>query len=413
MACPNERYILYKKSYSTQKRSGNGGGSFAYKHKPQRSGGNRRGGAYIDPKRFINKPKPRAEEVAYVPEHTFADFPFHDGLKKNITAAGYVNPTAIQDQAIKHVLSGKDVIGLANTGTGKTAAFVLPTIQRLLDMPKGTTALIVAPTRELAQQIDQEFKIFSRGSGFLSVVCVGGMNIVPQIRTFKQNPEVIIGTPGRLKDLFERGVLKLNKTHIVVLDEADQMLDMGFIGDIEFLIDQLPTERQGLCFSATMTPAISSLIHRLLKEPETISVVSPVTSEHIAQDIIRSTKDERVAMLAEMLADPKFEKVLVFGETKWGVQKLADHLNSIGHKSEAIHGNKSQPQRQRALDAFKRDRVKVLVATDVAARGLDIPDVSHVINYDQPNSYADYVHRIGRTGRAGKTGQAYTFVSHY
>lgn len=328
-------------------------------------------------------------------------------------ATGYTHPTAIQDQAIKHVLAGKDVIGLANTGTGKTAAFVLPMIQRLLDMPKGTTALIVAPTRELAQQIDQEFKIFSRGSGFLSVVCVGGMNIVPQIRTFKQNPEVIIGTPGRLKDLFDRGVLSLAKTHIVVLDEADQMLDMGFIGDIEFLIDKLPEERQGLCFSATMTPAISSLIHRLLKDPETISVVSPVTSEHIAQDIIRATKDERVAMLAEMLADPKFEKVLVFGETKWGVQKLADHLNSIGHKSEAIHGNKSQPQRQRALDAFKRDRVKVLVATDVAARGLDIPDVSHVINYDQPNSYADYVHRIGRTGRAGKTGQAFTFVSHY
>lgn len=404
--------ILYKKSYSTQ-RGGSRGGSFAYKHKPQRSGGNRRGGAYIDPARFINKPKPRAEEVAYVPEHTFADFPFHEGLHKNITAAGYVHPTAIQDQAIKHVLSGKDVIGLANTGTGKTAAFVLPMIQRLLDMPKGTTALIVAPTRELAQQIDQEFKIFSRGSGFLSVVCVGGMNIVPQIRTFKQNPEVIIGTPGRLKDLYERGVLSLAKTHIVVLDEADQMLDMGFINDIEFLIDKLPEQRQGLCFSATMTPAISSLIHRLLKDPETISVVSPVTSEHIAQDIIRSTKDERLAMLAEMLNNPSFEKVLVFGETKWGVQKLADHLNSIGHKSEAIHGNKSQPQRQRALDAFKRDRVKVLVATDVAARGLDIPNVSHVINYDQPNSYADYVHRIGRTGRAGKTGQAFTFISHY
>lgn len=403
---------MYKQSYSTQ-RGGSRGGSFAYKHKPQRSGGNRRGGAYIDPKRFINEPKPRAEQPAYEAKHKFADFPFHQGIQKNITAAGYVTPTAIQDQAITHVLAGKDVIGLANTGTGKTAAFVLPMIQRLEEMPNDTTALIVAPTRELAQQIDTEFKAFSRGSGYLSVVCVGGMSIVPQIRTFRQNPKVIIGTPGRLKDLVERGVLLLNKTRIVVLDEADQMLDMGFINDIEFLIDLLPAERQGLCFSATMTPGISSLIHRLLKDPETISVVSPVTSEHIAQDIIRATKAEKLDMLGEMLQSPNFEKVLVFGETKWGVQKLADHLNSIGHKAEAIHGNKSQPQRQRALDAFKRDRVKVLVATDVAARGLDIPDVSHVINYDQPNSYADYVHRIGRTGRAGKTGQAFTFISPY
>ena len=207
--------------------------------------------------------------------------------------------------------------------------------------------------------------------------------------------------------------MSLAKSQIVILDEADQMLDMGFVNDIEFLIDLLPEERQALCFSATMTPGISSIIHKLLKDPETVSVVSPVTSEHIAQDVIRTTKDQKINMLGEMLADPAFEKVLVFGETKWGVQKLADHLNDIGHKAEAIHGNKSQPQRQRALNAFKRDNVKVLVATDVAARGLDIPNVSHVINFDQPNSYADYVHRIGRTGRAGKTGQAYTFIAHY
>lgn len=400
---------LYNNTYSNYGRKS--GGRSSYKSKPSKRG-NRRG-AYIDPSKFVNKPKPRTEQPIYTATHTFADFPFHSGLMRNIQAAGYITPTAIQDQAITHVLSGKDVIGLANTGTGKTAAFVLPMIQRLLDLPKGSTALIVAPTRELAQQIDEEFKIFSKGSGFLSVLCVGGMNIVPQIKTFRNKPEVIIGTPGRLKDLIERGVLSLAKTQIVVLDEADQMLDMGFISDIEFLIDLLPEERQGLCFSATMTPAINNLIHRLLKEPETISVVSPVTSEHIAQDIIRTTKSEKLDMLTEMLSDPHFEKVLVFGETKWGVQKLADHLNSVGHKAEAIHGNKSQPQRQRALNSFKRDYVKVLVATDVAARGLDIPNVSHVINFDQPNNYADYVHRIGRTGRAGKTGQAYTFIANY
>ena len=402
---------MYKNSYSSQRRSGNGGGSFAYKHKPQRSGGNRRGGAYIDPNRFINKPKPRAEEVKYVAEHAFADFPFHEGLQKNIMATGYTHPTAIQDQAIKHVLAGKDVIGLANTGTGKTAAFVLPMIQRLLDMPKGTTALIVAPTRELAQQIDQEFKIFSRGSGFLSVVCVGGMNIVPQIRTFKQNPEVIIGTPGRLKDLFDRGVLSLAKTHIVVLDEADQMLDMGFIADIRFIVGEMPAARQSLCFSATITPAIETLIHDFLRDPVTISVRTRETSDHVEQDVIRAnTKDEKFAVLKEMLDQPEFEKVLVFGETKHGVQRLADDLTRSGHNSEAIHGNKTQPQRQRALKSFKDNRAKVLVATDVAARGLDIPNVSHVINFDQPNTYQDYVHRIGRTGRAGKKGKALTFI---
>ncbi|MCX6729582.1 MAG: DEAD/DEAH box helicase [Candidatus Saccharibacteria bacterium] len=410
MACQQTKgTFLYNNTYSSYGR--NKGGRTSYKSKPS-SRGNRRG-AYIDPSKFINIPKPRTEQPVYVAKNAFADFPFHDGLKKNIEKAGYVTPTAIQDQAITHVLSGKDVIGLANTGTGKTAAFVLPTIQRLLEMPRGTTALIVAPTRELAQQIDDEFKIFSRGAGFLSVLCVGGMNIVPQIRTLRDKPEVIIGTPGRLKDLVERGVLSLAKTHIVILDEADQMLDMGFIGDIEFLIDLLPQERQGLCFSATMSPAISNLIHKLLKDPETISVVSPVTSEHIAQDVIKTTKDQKLNKLGEMLEDPNFEKVLVFGETKWGVQKLADHLNDLGHKAEAIHGNKSQPQRQRALNAFKQDRVKVLVATDVAARGLDIPNVSHVINFDQPNTYSDYVHRIGRTGRAGNTGQAYTFIANY
>lgn len=412
---------MQKRSFNSRGHAGRGnrsgqGGSYAYKHKPAGRGnqrGNRRAPGYIDPARFINEPKPRAEQPEYVAEHTFADFSFHPGLLKNVLAAGFTTPTAIQDQAIKHVLAGKDVIGLANTGTGKTAAFVLPTIQRLEGMPEGTTALIVTPTRELAQQIDEQFKLLSRGSGYRSVVCVGGMNIMNQIRTLKQRPQVVIGTPGRLKDLIERRELSLSRTHIVVLDEADQMLDMGFIKDIEFLIDLLPAERQGLCFSATMTPDIKNLIHRLLKDPETISVVSPVTSEHIAQDVIRATKAERLAMLGEMLANPAFEKVLVFGETKWGVQKLSDHLNDIGHKSEAIHGNKSQPQRQRALNAFKRNQVKILVATDVAARGLDIPNVSHVINYDQPATYADYVHRIGRTGRAGKTGQAYTFISPY
>lgn len=399
------------KSYSARPNRGgqryNVSRAYTNKRRPKRSG------TYIDPSKFINKATTPAEEVVYESTHKFTDFAFSDAIKRNIIAAGFETPSAIQDQSIPITLEGKDVIGLANTGTGKTAAFVLPMLERIKDMKgQSTQVLIMAPTRELATQIDDEFRKFARGLGLYSVVCVGGMSIGNQIRALSRRPQVVIGTPGRLKDLVNRHVLKLKDVKILVLDEADQMLDMGFIADIKFLVNELPEKRQSLCFSATMTPAIRELVDNMLTNPETVSVRTRETSEHVEQDIIRATsKEEKFNKLMELLEQEDFDKVLIFGETKYGVQRLSDNLSKHGIKSGAIHGNKTQPQRQRTLNSFKRDEIRVLVATDVAARGLDIPNVSHVINFDQPNNYQDYVHRIGRTGRAGKRGTALTFVS--
>ncbi len=232
------------------------------------------------------------------------------------------------------------------------------------------------------------------------------------MQNLRRRPQVVIGTPGRLKDLYNQHALRLERTSILVLDEADRMLDMGFIRDIRFLIDKLPRQKQTMCYSATMPAEIKTLVDDIVTDPVTVSVVKKATSDHVHQDVIKaSSKDEKVQLLISMLGKEQFDKVLVFGATKYGVQRLSDNLERRNIKSSAIHGNKSQPQRQRALKAFKDGRVQVLVATDVAARGLDIPLVSHVINFDQPTTYEDYVHRIGRTGRAGNMGHALTFVS--
>jgi len=378
------------------------------------SGNNRKPagqGRYIDPNRFINQAVAVADEVVFEAVHTFSDFGFTEALKQTIAERNYITPTPIQDATIKPALAGRDVIGLANTGTGKTAAFVLPIIHRLTTDAVGRTALIIAPTRELAVQIDEEFRAFARGLRLYSTLCVGGANLNRQISQLNRGSQVVIGTPGRLKDLYNQHALKLDKVGVLVLDEADRMLDMGFIADIRFLLAQLPTERQSLCFSATMPPDISRLLKEMLQDPVTVSVQTSQTSDHVEQDIIKvGSKDEKIKVLDELLRKPDFDKVLIFGQTKWGVQRLAEQLVKQGFKAEAIHGNKSQPQRQRALQAFKDGRVSILVATDVAARGLDIPMVSHVINFDQPTTYEDYIHRIGRTGRAGQRGSALTFV---
>jgi len=374
--------------------------------------GNRGRGAYIDPAKFINKAVAQVDRVEFVPVHNFSDFGFVNELQANIAKKGLEHPTAIQDGAIKPVIEGRDLIGLANTGTGKTAAFVLPIIQRLKTTNGQGAVLIMAPTRELAVQIDEQFRIFAANMKLYSALCVGGVNIQKQIRDLRRRPQVIIGTPGRLKDLMRQRVLKLQFVTTLVLDEADRMLDMGFLPDIKDILAELPQERQSLCFSATITPQIQALLDSMLKDPVTVSVRTRETSEHIEQDVVKATsKDEKVRILNELLNDEEFEKVLVFGETKFGVQKLADSLTKAGLPAEAIHGNKSQPQRQRALRNFRDGKVGILVATDVAARGLDIPNVTHVINFDQPNNYEDYVHRIGRTGRAGQKGKALTFIA--
>lgn len=388
---------------------------------PRKSGGfngGRRGNKsrgpvkkYIDPSKFINKAVEKAEEVAYEPTHKFKDFPFGAELHYNIAQKGYELPSAIQDQAIPHILDGKDVIGLANTGTGKTAAFLLPIIERLRGISVRPAVLIIAPTRELAQQINDQFRDFSKGMDLYSTLIVGGVNIDRQIRDIKRRPHVIIGTPGRLKDLMERRVLNLKNMTTLVLDEADRMLDMGFLPDIRRIVDAMPEDRQTLFFSATITPEITALTRDFLNEPITVSVRTTETSDHVEQNVVEyRDKAQKIDLLVDMLEGQGYDKVLIFGETKFGVQRLSDHLDNSGIPSVAIHGNKNQSQRQRALKQFKDARVKVMVATDVAARGLDIPNVTHVINFDTPQTYEDYVHRIGRTGRGGARGQAHTFI---
>lgn len=365
---------------------------------------------YIHPSKFINKAKDY-EAVTYEATHKFTDFPFGAELQYNIAEKGYTTPSAIQDQAIPHIVEGKDVIGLANTGTGKTAAFLLPIIERQSGIMLRPSVLIIAPTRELAQQIDEQFRSFSKGMGLFSTLVVGGMNIDRQIRDLKKRPHVVIGTPGRMKDLIERRLLQLKNMTTLVLDEADRMLDMGFLPDIRRIVGAMPAERQTLFFSATITPEIEALVKDFLNDPVTVSVRTGETSDHVEQGVVETNgKEHKIETLVNMLSDDAYEKVLVFGETKYGVQRLSDHLDKTGIPSVAIHGNKNQAQRTKALKLFKDEKVRVLVATDVAARGLDIPNVTHVINFDTPQTYEDYVHRIGRTGRGGARGTAHTFI---
>ena len=367
----------------------------------------------IERSRFIQKAAPIAEAVVVPPAHQFSDFGFAEKLQENLSAKGYVTPTPIQDQSMKPLMEGKDVIGLASTGTGKSAAFLLPILHQQLDNKVANGALIITPTRELAHQVSDEFRSFARGLGLFSVVCVGGENIHRQKQELRRGVQVVIGTPGRLKDLIQQGELKLQQVKTLVLDEADHMLDMGFLPDVRFIMNVLPENRQVVCFSATMTKDVSRLLQGIQDNAVQISTTPVVTSEHIDQDIIAAnTKEEKIGHLLELLENAEYKKVLVFGQTKHGVQRLADTLEKSGHKTQAIHGNKTQSQRQRALKAFKDSDHAVLVATDVAARGLDIPNVHLVVNFDQPQTYDTYVHRIGRTGRAGKGGSARTFVPH-
>lgn len=360
---------------------------------------------------LINKAQPQEEAIAYVPEHAFAELPINPELKENILAKGYVHPTPIQDQSIPHILTGADVVGLANTGTGKTAAFLIPLINKVL-LDRTERVLVMVPTRELAIQIEQEFYGFARRLSINSVVCVGGAGIDPQIRILRRAPSFVIGTPGRLKDLMDRGELSLSKFGTVVLDEADRMLDMGFIDDMRQILGTMRKERHTLFFSATLSRDIEKLIGDFLKDPVRISVKTRDTAATIDQDVVRVPHAARFDRLVELLKDHKeFDKVLVFGRTKHGVERLANDLSRAGVPSESIHGDKTHGRRQKALGLFKQNHVRVLVATDVAARGLDISGVSHVINYDLPASYEDYTHRIGRTGRAGRTGKALTFIA--
>lgn len=364
----------------------------------------------VDPSKFINKATP-VEQTVYTPQYDFAGFNFDPRLLKLIHKKGYKTPSAIQDQSILPIMEGADLVGLANTGTGKTAAFMLPIINRLLQ-DKTANALVIVPTRELAAQINQEFRSFTAGLPLHSVVCVGGINIRPQLAGLKRGAHVIIATPGRLKDLIMNHNILIDHCSTIVLDEVDRMLDMGFVREIKFIISKLPRSYQSLCFSATMTSEIDQIISEITNKPVKVVIKSRPTSDSVDQDVLYvSSEDGKMAQLLPILNSCDNQKTIIFGETKYRVQRLNDRLTKQKVKSVAIHGNKTQSQRQKALDAFKNDRVDVLVATDIAARGLDIPTVTHVINYDTPRTYEDYIHRIGRTGRAGQAGSALTFVT--
>lgn len=365
----------------------------------------------LDPNLFIK----RANGVSVPIEQNasgvqFSEYNIVAKLKYNIANHEYSVSTAIQENAIPQILAGHDVIGIANTGTGKTAAFLISLINKSY-LDRNQRVLIVVPTRELAVQIGEEFQIFAKGMDLEAVTTVGGVNIRRQTHALRHRPHFVIGTPGRLKDLIDRRELNLMLFQNVVLDEVDRMVDIGFIKDIKYLISLLPKNRQSLFFSATVNGKTQEILRSFVTNPITVSVKQQDTAENIEQDVVQVHGNRhKTDVLHDLLIQPGFDKVLIFGRTKWGMEKLMRTLVERGFKAGAIHGNKSQNQRQQALENFKNGELQILIATDVASRGLDIEDVTHVINYDAPASYDDYIHRIGRTGRAGKRGIALTFV---
>lgn len=359
--------------------------------------------------RYIQKAVAPKVEEPYTPANAFHDFALSKELQGCIGSCGFSSPTPIQDQIITPILEGRDVVGLANTGTGKTGAFLIPLIEKTL-ADRTMQTLILAPTRELALQIEKELRLLSKGLRIFSVTCVGGVNIGGQLRALRQFNHFVIGTPGRVQDLIDRKALNLRGVRAVVLDEADRMLDMGFIGPIRSILKETPRERQTLFFSATMSREVEGLIHEFLKNPQTISVKKQDVAHSIEQDVVRYGSRDKFDVLVELLARSEFPRVLVFGRTKHGVERLAKNLVKRGIRASSIHGNKSHGQRQRALQDFKDGHITALIATDVAARGIHVDRISHVINYDLPQSHEDYIHRIGRTGRGAERGKALTFV---
>ena len=343
---------------------------------------------------------------------TFTEFNFNPKVAAGVSAAGYVSPTPIQAKAIPTVLDGRDVMGLAQTGTGKTAAFALPILHRLMKGRRGyVRALVVAPTRELAEQIHTAINSLGQATGLRSVTVYGGVNIKPQIARIKQGAEIVVACPGRLLDHLQQKTIDLSRLEVLVLDEADQMLDMGFLPDIRRLLKHLPKERQTLLFSATMPKEIRSLAKEVLRDPETVQVdiVAPaVTVSHALYPVDEARKTD---LLFNLLKHTDTGSVLIFTRTKHRAKRLGEKLVKLGYKAASLQGNLSQNRRQAALDGFRDGSHQILVATDIAARGIDVSQVSHVINFDMPNTPEADIHRIGRTGRAARSGDAFTLVT--
>lgn len=346
---------------------------------------------------------------------TFAELKLIEPLKLALSEAGYTHPTPIQAQAIPSLLEGKDLLGCAQTGTGKTAAFALPILHRLVEsnkkaLPKHTRVLVLTPTRELAIQVNESFLTYGKNLRLKYAVVYGGVGQTPQVKALSQGVDVLVATPGRLMDLIEQGFIKLTGLEVFVLDEADRMLDMGFIHDIKKVLKLLPPKRHNLFFSATMPPEIEKLANSILINPVKVEVTpASSTAELISQTVMFVDRENKRSLLKHILQDATLKRVIVFSRTKHGANKIVDYLEKGGIIAEAIHGNKSQTARQRALENFKSGQTRVLIATDIAARGIDIDDITHVINYDLPNESESYVHRIGRTARAGASGVAISF----
>ena len=350
---------------------------------------------------------------------SFNDFGLAEPILRALAEEKYVTPTPIQAQTIPIALQGRDVIGIAQTGTGKTAAFALPIIhhlatKRLRPDKKACRVLVLSPTRELSGQIADSFRAYGRHIRPLAIaLAIGGVPINKQIRALAHGVEVLVATPGRLIDLVNQRALRLDQVEVLVLDEADRMLDMGFIHDIKRIVAMLRKERQTLFFSATMPQEITRLADAMLREPARVAVTPQAsTAEKVRQRVILTEKAAKPALLAEVLKAETIDRVLVFTRTKHGADKVVRGLQKAGHAAEAIHGNKSQNQRERVLGAFRDGRLRILIATDIAARGIDVDGVSHVVNYDLPNIPESYVHRIGRTARAGADGVAISFCDH-
>ncbi|MFO7656278.1 MAG: DEAD/DEAH box helicase [Bacteroidales bacterium] len=366
----------------------------------------------FDPSVFVKKAFEKTENK-FEPGRTISQMPINPKLKANLTKKGYVIPTEIQDRSLETLFEGKDLLGIAQTGTGKTAAFLIPIIDRLLVNKNMLKALVIVPTRELAGQVEQEFRSMTAGLGLYSACFIGGVSINNDLQKLRKHNHLIVGTPGRLLDLENKNVLQLKSFTVLVLDEFDRMLDMGFIDDMKKIIGAMVNRKQTMLFSATIDKSQQPLISSILTDPVEIKVSSGKSAaESVEQDIIRVGKDEdKFRILLGMLEKDDFGKVLLFTETRRRVDQLCIKLKKSGILAEQIHGEKSQRSRQHALDKFKHGEIQVLVATDVAARGIDVKDITHVINYQVPQNYDSYIHRIGRTGRAGKTGKALTFIN--
>lgn len=343
---------------------------------------------------------------------SFDSFKLDPRIMSNVRALGYQTPTPIQHQSIPSIVAGQDLMGLAQTGTGKTAAFALPIIQRLLTGPRRCIrALIVAPTRELAQQIHEAFVELCQGTALRSVTLYGGVNINPQIKSLQEGVEIVVACPGRLLDHLEQRTINLTKIEVLVLDEADQMFDMGFLPSIRRLLRFLPKQRQTLLFSATMPVAIDELAHEVLKNPVIVKIGHSAPATSVKQAFYPVASHLKSGLLIQILRQSMIDSVLVFTRTKHGAKQVAKKLEDAGFRATSLQGNLSQNKRQSAMNGFRDGSIQVLVATDIASRGIDVSGISHVINYDIPNTVEAYIHRIGRTGRADKEGEAYTLIT--